>query len=52
MTDVRPHASAPTAMATAAAIGNRRPWVTSEYAHDGLGREERVLDRLLTMVRD
>jgi pimeloyl-ACP methyl ester carboxylesterase len=39
-------------LATAAAIGNVRPWVTSEYAHDGLGREERVLDRLLTMVRD
>ncbi|GAA0449580.1 alpha/beta hydrolase [Actinoplanes capillaceus] len=39
-------------LATAAAIGNLRPWVTNEYAHDGLGREERVLDRLLTMVRE
>ncbi|WP_307798161.1 alpha/beta fold hydrolase [Actinoplanes flavus] len=39
-------------LATAAAIGNLRPWITNEYAHDGLGREERVLDRLLTMVRE
>jgi hypothetical protein len=39
-------------LATAGHIKNVRPWVTSEYAHDGLGREERVLDRLLTMVRD
>ncbi|GIF40974.1 alpha/beta fold hydrolase [Actinoplanes xinjiangensis] len=39
-------------LATAARIGNLRPWVTNEYAHDGLGREEHVLDRLLTMVRD
>ncbi|MEU4624458.1 alpha/beta hydrolase [Actinoplanes sp. NPDC023801] len=39
-------------LATAAAIGTLRPWVTSEYAHNGLGREERVLDRLLTMLRD
>jgi pimeloyl-ACP methyl ester carboxylesterase len=39
-------------LATAAQIGNLRPWVTNEYAHDGLGREEHVLDRLLTMVKD
>jgi pimeloyl-ACP methyl ester carboxylesterase len=39
-------------LATASLIRNVRPWVTNEYAHDGLGREERVLDRLLTMVRD
>ncbi|BEL09658.1 alpha/beta fold hydrolase [Actinoplanes sichuanensis] len=39
-------------LATAAHIGNVRPWVTNEYAHDGLGRDEHVLDRLLEMVRD
>lgn len=39
-------------LATAAAIRGLRPWVTSEYAHDGLSRDERVLDRLLTMLTD
>ncbi|GAA1603271.1 hypothetical protein [Actinoplanes couchii] len=39
-------------VATAAAIKGQRPWITNEYAHDGLGRDERVLDRLLTMVRE
>ncbi|GIE81410.1 alpha/beta hydrolase [Actinoplanes philippinensis] len=39
-------------LATARHIRNVRPWVTNEYAHDGLGRDERVLDRLLTMVKD
>lgn len=39
-------------LATAAHIGNLRPWVTNEYAHDGLGREEHVLDRLLGLLKD
>jgi hypothetical protein len=39
-------------LATAAQLRNLRPWVTNEYAHDGLGRAEHVLDRLLTMLTD
>lgn len=39
-------------LATAAGIRGLRPWITNEYAHDGLGREERVLDRLLELLRD
>jgi len=37
---------------TAARVGNLRPWVTSEFAHDGLRSDARVLDRLLDMVAD
>lgn len=37
---------------TAAAIGGLRPWVTSEYLHDGLRADgARVLDRLLGLAR-
>jgi pimeloyl-ACP methyl ester carboxylesterase len=37
---------------TAAAIGGLRPWVTSEYEHDGLRVSNGgVLDRLIGMVR-
>lgn len=37
---------------TAAAIRGLRPWVTSEYDHDGLRADgERVLGRLLDLVR-
>jgi pimeloyl-ACP methyl ester carboxylesterase len=35
---------------TAKHIGNLRWWVTSEYSHDGLRSDARVLDRLLAMV--
>ncbi|WP_181796550.1 alpha/beta fold hydrolase [Streptomyces sp. WELS2] len=37
---------------TAAAIRGLRPWVTNEYEHDGLRTAPRVLDRLLSLVRD
>jgi pimeloyl-ACP methyl ester carboxylesterase len=36
---------------TAAAIRGLRPWVTSEFEHDGLRATTRVLDRLIGMVR-
>lgn len=37
---------------TAAAVRGLRPWVTSEYEHDGLRTDgERVLGRLLDLVR-
>jgi len=37
---------------TAAGVGGLRPWVTSEYEHDGLRNSDgRVLDRLIAMVR-
>jgi pimeloyl-ACP methyl ester carboxylesterase len=37
---------------TAAAIGSMRPWVTSEYDHNGLRADgERILDRLLDLTR-
>jgi pimeloyl-ACP methyl ester carboxylesterase len=37
---------------TAAAIGSMRPWVTSEYDHDGLRADgERILGRLLDLTR-
>jgi pimeloyl-ACP methyl ester carboxylesterase len=36
---------------TAAAIRGLRPWVTNEYAHDGLSADAKVLDRLIGMVR-
>jgi hypothetical protein len=37
---------------TASTIGGLRPWVTSEYEHDGLRASSgRVLDRLLAMAR-
>jgi pimeloyl-ACP methyl ester carboxylesterase len=37
---------------TAAAIKGLRPWVTSEYEHDGLRSSDgRVLDRLIGLVR-
>jgi pimeloyl-ACP methyl ester carboxylesterase len=35
---------------TAKRVGNLRWWVTSEFAHDGLRSDARVLDRLLDMV--
>jgi hypothetical protein len=35
---------------TAAAIRGLRPWVTSEYEHDGLRASTRVLDRLIGLV--
>jgi pimeloyl-ACP methyl ester carboxylesterase len=38
-------------LSTADLIGRARTWVTSEYEHDGLRSDERVLDRLLDMVR-
>ena len=39
-------------MSTAAAIRGMRPWVTSEYEHDGLRVSGgRVLDRLIAMNR-
>jgi len=37
---------------TAKRVGNLRWWVTSEFAHDGLRSDARVLDRLLDMVAD
>ncbi len=37
---------------TAAAVRGLRPWVTNEYEHDGLRTAPRVLDRLLSLVRD
>ncbi|MEU9318761.1 alpha/beta fold hydrolase [Streptomyces sp. NPDC048295] len=41
------------ALRTAAAIRGLRTWVTNEYEHDGLrAGGERVLDRLLALVRD
>ena len=37
---------------TAAAVRGLRPWVTSEYEHDGLRADgERVLGRLLDLAR-
>ncbi|MFF5259386.1 alpha/beta fold hydrolase [Actinomadura viridis] len=36
---------------TAAAIRGLRPWITNEYAHNGLSADARVLDRLIGMVR-
>jgi pimeloyl-ACP methyl ester carboxylesterase len=37
---------------TAAAIGSMRPWVTSEYDHNGLRADgERILGRLLDLTR-
>ncbi|MBP2472782.1 pimeloyl-ACP methyl ester carboxylesterase [Crossiella equi] len=38
-------------MATAAAVGNTRVWVTNEFEHDGAGRSAGVLDRLIKMAR-
>ncbi|WP_067456501.1 alpha/beta fold hydrolase [Actinomadura macra] len=38
-------------LATAAAIPGLRTWVTSEYAHNGLSADARVLDRLIALVR-
>ncbi|MEQ7123545.1 alpha/beta fold hydrolase [Actinopolymorpha sp. B11F2] len=37
-------------LATAAAVGRLRPWITNEYEHDGL-RTGNVLDHLLTLAR-
>jgi pimeloyl-ACP methyl ester carboxylesterase len=37
-------------METAARVAGSRPWVTNEFAHDGLHSDARVLDRLLDMV--
>jgi pimeloyl-ACP methyl ester carboxylesterase len=37
-------------METAARLGGCEPWVTSEFSHDGLRSDARVLDRLLDMV--
>jgi pimeloyl-ACP methyl ester carboxylesterase len=39
-------------VATAAGIGGLRPWVTSEFEHDGLRSSDRVLDRLIALARD
>ncbi|WP_019634041.1 alpha/beta fold hydrolase [Actinomadura atramentaria] len=36
---------------TARAIRGLRPWITSEYAHNGLSADARVLDRLIATVR-
>ncbi|MEA2194913.1 MAG: hypothetical protein QOG42_1347, partial [Solirubrobacteraceae bacterium] len=37
---------------TAAVIGNLRPWLTNEFAHDGLRVDgDRVLGRLIDMAR-
>jgi pimeloyl-ACP methyl ester carboxylesterase len=36
----------------AAGIGGLRPWVTSEFEHDGLRASDRVLDRLIALARD
>jgi pimeloyl-ACP methyl ester carboxylesterase len=35
---------------TAATIGGLRTWITSEYEHDGLRADQRVLTRLLDLV--
>lgn len=35
---------------TAARVGNLRPWVTNEFAHDGLRSDARVLDRLFELA--
>jgi pimeloyl-ACP methyl ester carboxylesterase len=37
---------------TAAAVRGLRPWVTSEFEHDGLRASDRVLDRLIGLARD
>jgi hypothetical protein len=39
-------------LATARQVGNARWWVTSEYAHDGLRTNPRVIERLLDLVTD
>jgi len=38
-------------LATAAAVGNLRPWITNEFEHDGVRQGSAVLDRLLAMLR-
>ncbi len=37
-------------LATAAAVGHARTWVTNEYEHDGLAQDERVFTRLVQML--
>ena len=37
---------------TAARIKGLRMWLTNEYEHDGLRQDERVLGRLVDLVRD
>ena len=40
------------AMETAALVPNLRPWITNEYAHNGLRADgERVVGRLIDMVK-
>lgn len=36
---------------TAGLIRGLKPWITNEFAHNGLGADERVFDRLHAMVR-
>jgi hypothetical protein len=39
-------------MATAGTLHDARPWVTNEYAHDGIRTDgARILDRLITLAR-
>ncbi|MGH3275301.1 MAG: hypothetical protein ACRDNZ_13390 [Streptosporangiaceae bacterium] len=38
-------------LSTAAGIGGLRPWVTSEFEHDGLRSSDKVLDRLIGLSR-
>jgi pimeloyl-ACP methyl ester carboxylesterase len=38
-------------MRTATAIRGLVPWVTNEYAHNGVSADARVLDRLIALVR-
>ncbi|WP_431841354.1 alpha/beta fold hydrolase [Calidifontibacter indicus] len=39
-------------MATAELLGGMRPWITNEFLHDGLRADARVLDRLISSVRE
>lgn len=39
-------------LATARTIGNLRPWVTNDYAHDGIRTDgAHILDKLITLAR-
>lgn len=39
-------------LATAAGVGHLRTWVTSEYEHDGLARDDRVFGHLTGMLEE
>ncbi len=39
-------------LATARAIGNVRPWITNDYAHDGIRTDgAHILDKLVALAR-